>query len=338
MNDLFLRACRREDVERTPVWLMRQAGRYLPEYKEIRKQHDFLTMTRNAEVAAEVTEQPIRRFGMDAAILFADILTPLAGCGIDMEFAPGPVISHPIRKEADLEPILAFEPEKHVPATLETIRLLVERLDVPVIGFGGAPFTLACYLVDGAGTKDFARTRIMLHQEPKLARKLLNAIGDMIADYARAQVEAGAAAVQIFDTWAGLLAPRDFAEMQAPVLRRVFDRIRELGVPSIYYVNGCAALLAEIGNLGADVAGIDWRVPLNVARDALPETMAVQGNLDPLILLGYKDTIRERVREVLRAAGDVPGHIFNLGHGINKGTPPENVQVLVDTVREESHR
>lgn len=338
MNDLFLRACRCEDVEQTPVWLMRQAGRYLPEYKEIRKDHDFLTMTRDAELAAEVTEQPIRRFGMDAAILFADILTPVVGCGIDLEFDPGPVIAHPIRKAEDLEPILAFDAEAHVPETLETIRLLVDRLDVPVIGFGGAPFTLACYLVDGRGTKDFARTRTMFHQEPNLAEKLLNAIGDMIADYATAQVEAGASAVQIFDTWAGLLAPRDFAEMVAPSLRRIFDRIRDLGVPSIYYVNGCAALLSEIGTLGADVAGIDWRVPLDVARAALPETMAVQGNLDPLILLGYKDNIRERVREVLAAAGDQPGHIFNLGHGIHKETPPENVEVLVDTVREESSR
>jgi uroporphyrinogen decarboxylase len=337
VNDLFLRACRGEEVERTPVWLMRQAGRYLPEYQEIREQHEFLTMTRDAELAAEVTEQPIRRFCMDAAILFADILTPVVGCGIELEFKPGPVIARPIRKEQDLEPILAFDPREHVPETLETIRLLVERLDVPVIGFGGAPFTLACYLVDGAGSKEFARTRIMLHQEPAFARKVLDALGDMLMDYAAAQVEAGATAVQIFDTWAGLLAPRDFAEMEAPVLRRVFDHIRDLGVPSIYYVNGCAGLLSEIGTLGADVAGIDWRVPLDVARAALPDGMAVQGNLDPLVLLGYKDTIRERVREVLDA-GAGPGHIFNLGHGIHKETPPENVEVLVDTVREESYR
>ncbi len=338
MDDLFLRDCRREEVERIPLWLMRQAGRYLPEYRELRAQHDFLSMTRNPELAVEVTHQPIRRFGMDAAILFADILTPVVGCGVGVVFNPGPVIDDPIRKEADLEPIRAFDSEKHVPETLEAIRRLTERLDVPLIGFGGAPFTLACYLVDGAGSKDFARTRIMLHQEPELARQVLEAIGDMVAAYARAQVMAGAKAVQIFDTWAGLLSPRDFAEMEAPVLRRIFDSIRELGVPSIYYLNGCAALLGEIGKLGADVAGVDWRVPLDVARAALPDTMAVQGNLDPVILLGDKDTIRERVREVLRAAGDCPGHIFNLGHGIHKETPLENVQVLVDAVREESHR
>ncbi len=338
MDDLFLKACRREPVEHTPVWLMRQAGRYLPEYRELRAQHDFLSMTREPDLAAEVTHQPIRRFGMDAAILFADILTPVAGCGIDVKFNPGPVIDDPIRKEEDLAPIRAFDAAKHVPETLQTIRLLTARLRVPVIGFGGAPFTLACYLVDGAGSKDFARTRIMFHQEPELAKKVLDAIGDMVADYAAAQVAAGASAVQIFDTWAGLLSPRDFAEMEAPVLRRIFDRIRDLGVPSIYYLNGCAALLGEIGKLGADVAGVDWRVPLDVARAALPDTMAVQGNLDPIVLLGSPDTIRERVREVLAAAGDQPGHIFNLGHGIHKDTPPENVQVLVDTVREESHR
>jgi uroporphyrinogen decarboxylase len=334
VNDLFLRACRREPVERTPLWLMRQAGRYLPEYRELRAGYDFLTMTRKPELAVEVTLQPIRRFGMDAAILFADILTPIVGAGIDVEFKPGPVIAKPVRQDSDLDPIRDFVAEDGVSETLEAIRTLVSKLDVPLIGFGGAPFTLACYLVDGAGSKDFARTRTMLHRDPELARAVLDAIGDMIIDYARAQVEAGASAIQIFDTWAGLLSPHDFAEMEAPVLRRIFAKIREFGVPSIYYLNGCAALLGEIGKLGADVAGIDWRVPLDVARAALPETMAVQGNLDPLVLLGSPETIRARVHDVLAGAGERPGHVFNLGHGIHKETPPENVQVLVDAVRE----
>ena len=338
MNDLFLRACRREPVERTPVWLMRQAGRYLPEYRELRKSRSFLEMTGDAEVAAEVTLQPVRRFGMDAAILFADILTPLVGVGYGFDFAPGPILDKPVRTEADLERLATFDAPRSVPSTLEAIRLLVGRLDVPLIGFAGAPFTLACYLVDGKGTKDFAATRSLLFSDPALARKLFDALATMVADYAAAQVAAGAAAIQVFDTWAGLLTPRDFADFLSPALTRIFDRIRELGVPSIYYVNGGAALLPEIGALGADVAGVDWRLPLDRARAALPESTAVQGNLDPLVLLGGRDAIRERAREVLARAGDRPGHVFNLGHGIFKETPPESVAVLVEVVREESTR
>jgi uroporphyrinogen decarboxylase len=338
MDDLYLRACRREPVPRTPLWMMRQAGRYLPEYRALRKQHDFLALTRTPDLAAEVTLQPVRRFGFDAAILFADILTPLVGHGIEVSFAPGPVLARPFREPDDLSRLSGFVAEAAVPETLQTIRILRAELPVPLIGFVGAPFTLACYLVDGRGTKDFPRTRSLLFREPSLAHGLLDALAEMLADYAAAQVGAGASAVQIFDTWAGLLTPEDFRTFEAPVVHRIAERVRELGVPVIYYLNGCAALLAEMGDLAADVVGVDWRVPLDRARAALPREAAVQGNLDPMVLLGPPEKIRERTRDVLRRAGDAPGHVFNLGHGVHKDTPLKSVEVLVTTVREESSR
>ncbi len=339
MNDLFLRACRREPVERTPVWIMRQAGRYLPGYRAAReKAGGFVALTRDPALAAEVTLEPVERFGLDAAILFADILTPVLGAGIEVEFAPGPVVRKPVAGDADLAPLSAFDAARAVPETLDTVRRLVPRLPVPLIGFAGAPFTLACYLVEGHGSKEFERTRALLYRDPAFAGRLLDTLAAMTADYLEAQVRAGAAAVQVFDTWAGLLSPGDFARFLAPGLRRIFQRVRGLGVPSIYYVNGGGALLPEIGTLGADVAGIDWRTPLDRARALLPATMAVQGNLDPMVLLGPADLVRERVREVLRAAGNRPGHVFNLGHGIHHTTDPERVAVLVETVRKESAR
>ncbi|MCU0725898.1 MAG: uroporphyrinogen decarboxylase [Planctomycetes bacterium] len=335
MNDLFLRACRREVVPRTPVWLMRQAGRYLPEYREIRRHHDFLAMTRLPEVAAEVTLQPVRRFGLDAAILFADILTPLAGAGIGIEFTPGPVVARPVRSGRDLEPLRRFDAAAAVPETLQTIRLLRERLEVPLIGFAGAPFTLACYLVDGKGSKDFPLTRTLLYREPELAGALFEALVDLTVKYAVAQVRAGAQAIQLFDTWAGLLAPEDFARYVRPYVARIFAALRPLDVPAIYYLNG-AAPLAEIAGMGASVAAVDHRTSLAGAREALGATMAVQGNLDPMVLLGPPELVRERVAAVLAAWGGGPGHVFNVGHGLNKETPPENVAVLVEAVRKGS--
>lgn len=332
MNDRFLRACRREPVDRTPVWLMRQAGRYLPEYRALRAKHDFLEMTRAPELAAEVTLQPVRRFGMDAAILFADILTPIAGAGYEVAFSPGPVMARPVRSEADLALLLRFDPEEAVPETLETIRLLRRELDVPLIGFAGAPFTLACYLVDGKGTKDFALTRGLLYRDPDFGRRLLDALAASLVAYGLAQVRAGAQALQVFDTWGGLLGEREYEEFNVPVLRRVFAELRPAGVPLIYYMNG-PARLDVAGSLGADVVGIDWRTCMAGARRALEGVAAVQGNLDPLALLAPEEVVRERVRDVLRRAGPGPGHVFNVGHGIHKDTPPESVAVLVEAVR-----
>jgi uroporphyrinogen decarboxylase len=333
VNDLFLRACRREPTERTPIWLMRQAGRYLPEYRALREKHDFLTLTREPELAAEVTLQPIRRFGFDAAILFADIMTPLVGCGVEMEFAPGPVIAKPFRDAEDLAPIAGFEAEAAVAESLATIRILKRELDVPLIGFSGSPWTLACYLVDGRGTKDFAMTRALLHRDPELARRLMETLGDMVADYAVAQVEAGADAIQVFDTWADLLAPPVYADFVMPSVKRVFARLRDTGVPSIYYFPG-----SWLPAVSMDVLGIDWRADLETMMDLAMGEVAIQGNLDPTVLLATPDVVRERARLLLDAAAGRPGHVFNLGHGIHKDTPVENVEVLVETVREEPRR
>jgi uroporphyrinogen decarboxylase len=317
---------------------MRQAGRYLPGYRKIREKVDFVTLSETPDLVVQVTKEPVDRFGMDAAILFADILTPIIGAGVEVEFDPGPVIARPFRSERDLPRLANFVPVDAVPATLESVSLLKASLDVPLIGFAGAPFTLACYLVDGRGTKDFAATRSLMYRNPSFLHSLLGALADVVASYAGAQVRAGAAAIQIFDTWAGLLSAAQFGEFVLPVVRRIVTSVRELSVPVIYYVNGCSHLLGQMGRTGADVAGVDWRIPLDEARAALPTDMAVQGNLDPLVLLGSPREISEHVREVLRRAGDRPGHIFNLGHGIHRTTPPENVEVLVDTIREESAR
>jgi uroporphyrinogen decarboxylase len=323
LNDLFLKACRGEPVVRTPVWLMRQAGRYLPEYRALRERHDFLTLTRKPELAAEVTLQPIRRFGFDAAILFADILTPLVGHGIEVEFAPGPVVAKPFRTREDVERLRGFSAEKAVPETLETIRILKRELDVPLIGFVGAPFTLACYLVDGKGTKTFPETRALLYRDPGLGRELLDALADMAADYALAQVEAGADAIQVFDSW-GDLHPDSHRPLPG-----LFDRIRAAGVPGISYAPG------RPRETGADVASIDWRTPFAAAREL---SMNVQGNLDPMALFAPPELLTERIRAVLAEAGDGPGHVFNLGHGLHKDTPVESVELLVRLVAEETGR
>jgi len=339
VNDRFLKACRREPVDRTPVWLMRQAGRYLPEYRELRADHDFLTLTRTPELAAEVTLQPIRRFGFDAAILFADILTPLVGHGVEVEFAPGPVLAKPIRTGDDVDALRDFDAAAAVPETLETIRILKEKLDVPLIGFVGAPFTLACYLVDGKGTKDFPLTRGLLYREPDLANDLLETVSEMVARYALAQIEAGADAVQVFDTWADLLGPRDGLASTQAHLAGIHRRIREAGVPSIHYSSTFSTHPEFIEALDCDVVGVDWRIDIAEARARADRSgKAVQGNLDPLCLFGSPDVLRDRLRDLLRAAGSEPGHVFNLGHGIHKDTPIESVELLVDFVREETSR
>ncbi len=337
MNDLFLRACRREPTERTPLWLMRQAGRYLPEYRALREKYGFLDLIREPELAAEVTLQPLRRFPLDAAILFADILTPLVGAGIGVRFTPGPVLERPVRRSRDLDPLRSFDPGEAVPETLEAVRLLKRELSVPLLGFVGAPFTLACYLVDGKGTKDFPLTRALLYREPELGREIMEVLGEVVAKYAAAQVAAGADAVQVFDSWAHLLPAALLERSEGPALRRIFSAVRDAGAPSVYYANGVFQLLDLLGDLGCDVVGADWRVPLD-AYDVLRDRMAVQGNLDPAVLFGTEEVIRREVREVLRRAGARPGHVFNLGHGLHRKTPLRSVEALVTAVREESTR
>jgi uroporphyrinogen decarboxylase len=339
VRDLFLRACRREAVERTPVWIMRQAGRYLPEYRELRARHDFLTACRTPELAAEITLQPVRRLDVDAAILFSDILLPLPGMGVGVEFNPGPVIARPVRSRADVDALRVPDAREALPEVLEAVRLLRRELKVPLIGFAGAPFTLAAYLVEGRGSHSWSAWKGMLFAEPATARRLLDTCAETIASLLVAQVEAGAQAAMLFDTWAGILSPEDYAAFALPYARRVMQAVRgaSLSVPRIYYAGAAVGHLEALRDVGVEVIGLDWRVTLSEARRRLGEGMALQGNLDPAVLLGPPSFIEERVARVLDEAPDT-GHVFNLGHGILPETPPEHAERLVETVRSLSVR
>ncbi len=335
MSDLFLRACRREPVERTPVWLMRQAGRALPEYREVRSRVDFLTLCRTPELAAKVTLQPVDRLGVDAAILFSDILIPAEPMGFKVEFNPAPVLDNPVRTAADVERIRTPSPEETVPYVYDTLRILRRELDgrVPVIGFGAAPFTLAVYLVEGQGSKSFGKIKGLLYSDPVTAEKLLDKVATMTAAYLTAQVHSGAQAIQLFDSWAGILGAPEFRRFALAHARRVADQLKPLGVPLIYFALNSGHLFEEIRQCGCDVAGVDWRTPLSVASEILGDRFAVQGNLDPCVLLGTPEVVAERASAILTEGASLPGHVFNLGHGVLPETPVENLQALVDAVR-----
>jgi uroporphyrinogen decarboxylase len=332
----FLAACRREPVAHRPVWIMRQAGRYLPEYRALRAKVDFETLTRTPELAAEVTLQPLRRFPLDAAILFSDIMTPLQGMGVELTFEPAPIVRKPIRSDAQIEALPALVPARDVPFVLETIRLVRAAAPpgVPLIGFAGAPFTLLCYLVCGRPSKEFAAARAFLYAQPLAAERLLARLADAMAAYLAAQAGAGAQALMLFESWAGLLAPREYARFALPALRRTAAALRSLGVPLIYYVNQGATLLAAVAGLDVDVIGVDWRSELSQVRRILGPAKAVQGNLDPAALFAPPEELRRLAAAVIDEAGPAPGHIFNLGHGIWPDTDPEAVARLVDFVHE----
>ena len=334
----FLAACRREPVQHTPVWIMRQAGRYLPEYRKIRAEVDFLTLTKTPDLAAEVTIQPIRRFGMDAAILFSDIMTPVEGMGVPLDFAPGPVVENPIRSLAQVDALRVSDPEESVPFVLETVRILSEELpeSAPLIGFAGAPFTLFCYLVQGQGSKTFAEARGFLFAQPEASQKLLEKLADTMIAYLGAQARAGAKALMLFDSWAGLLGPDAYRTFAFPVVRRVMESLRSLDVPLIYFPNQGATLLETARDCGSDVIGVDWRLPLSKAREIVGPDVTVQGNLDPAALFASRDELGRQIDRVLAEAGPAPGHVFNLGHGIEKTTDPDAVAFLVDRVHQAS--
>ncbi|MBV9726277.1 MAG: uroporphyrinogen decarboxylase [Gammaproteobacteria bacterium] len=332
----FLAACRRERVTHRPIWIMRQAGRYLPEYRALRAKVDFEALTRTPELAAEVTLQPLRRFPLDAAILFSDIMTPLQGMGIGLSFEPAPVVREPIRHMAQVEALPPLTPARDVPFVLESIRLIRAGLPsgVPLIGFAGAPFTLMCYLVSGGPSKEFAAARSFLYAQPGTAERLLAHLADAMAEYLAAQAAAGAQALMLFESWAGLLAPREYARFALPAVRRTMGALRRSGVPLIYYLNQGATLLPAVADLDVDVVGVDWRSPLSQVRRILGPDKAVQGNLDPAALFAPADELRHHVDAVLEEAGSAPGHIFNLGHGIWPDTDPDAVARLVDYVHE----
>ena len=337
MNDRFLRACRGEKLDRPPIWIMRQAGRYLPEYRAIRKEMDFVTLCKTPEKAAEVTIQPIDRLGVDAAILFSDILVPVEPMGFNISFNPGPVLDHAVRTMQDVDNIRITDPEETVPYVYEAIRILRRELEgrVPLIGFAAAPFTLATYMVEGQGSKNFSKVKGLLFSEPATAHALLEKLTVATEKYLLAQIRAGAQAVQLFDSWAGLLSAEDFREFGMPYARRILDTLKDAGVPRIYFALNNAHLLDEIKDCGADVVGMDWRMNLAEANQRLDGRYPLQGNLDPTVLLsGSPETIRERARRVVAAGKELPGHIFNLGHGILPETPVEHAQALVQAVQE----
>ncbi|MBK7585195.1 MAG: uroporphyrinogen decarboxylase [Myxococcales bacterium] len=340
MWDRFLRACRREPVDATPVWFMRQAGRYMAEYRAIREKYTLLEICKQPELACEVTLQPVRAMGVDAAILFADILLPLEPMGAPFEFAAGegPVFSHPIRTAADVEALRMIDPEEGLGYVLEALRLIRKELDgkTPLIGFAGAPFTLASYLIEGGKSSHYAKTKHMMYAEPELWHTLMKKLSEVVRRYLRAQIEAGAQTVQLFDSWIGALSPTDYREFISPHVAHILKDVETTGVPVIHFGTGTASLLELQKEAGGTVIGVDWRTPLGGARKLLGDGVAVQGNLDPLLLSAPREILERRVVEVLQAAGGKPGHIFNLGHGILPETPPDAVRFVADLVHERS--
>jgi uroporphyrinogen decarboxylase len=334
VNDRFLRACRRQPVDRTPLWIMRQAGRYLPEYREMRSRIGFLTLCRTPELAAEVTLQPLRRFPLDAAILFSDIMMPLDAFDIAMTFEPGPKIADPIRSRAQVDRLTARPAAEAVPFVAETVRLVKRELDgrTPLIGFCGAPFTIAAYLVQGEGKEGFSAIKRMMFQQPATLDALLEKLSVAMADYLGLQVDAGVQAVQIFDSWAGILDAADYRRFALPSVRHLVTTVRDLGVPSIYFLNGAPHLFESGVSTKPDVLGVCWRKPLDEVAAIVGDEIALQGNLDPHALFAAPAVIRDRVEGILRRVAGRPGHIMNLGHGILPDTPIASVEALIDAV------
>lgn len=337
---LLIRALRGEEVERTPVWFMRQAGRSLPEYRELRQKGTLLDVCRQPDLAAEITLQPVRRHGVDAAILFSDIVTPLSAIGTGVEIKPGvgPVFDQPIRSTADLERLRPFEPESDMPALAETVRLLVAELgEVPLVGFAGAPFTLASYLVEGGPSRQQSLTKALMMEQPEFFEVLLDRLATITIASLRAQIEAGVAAIQVFDSWVGTLNRAQFEAFAAPTLSRIFEELAEYEVPRIVFGVGTGHLLDLMAQTGADCVGVDWRIDLSQAREIVPSRCSLQGNLDPAALLAGEPALARAVDAVVASAPD-RGHIFNLGHGVLPETDPGVPGLIVEQVRRRTSR
>jgi len=343
MNDTFLKACRGEKVDYTPVWMMRQAGRYLPDYQRVRGKVTFLELCKNPELAAKVTLQPVDILGVDAAILFSDILIPMEAMGAPLEFQAnhGPVFPQPVRSQADVDRLVVPDPEETMGFVLDTIRILRRELEhkVPLIGFSGAPFTLATYLIEGGSSKFFLETKRMMFAAPELYASLLDKITSCTSLYLQAQAQAGAQALQIFDSWAGVLAPPDFEQYALPHVQRIITDLRKTtDVPIIYFANNGATLLELALQSGADVLGLDWRIEIADAVKRVNGAVSLQGNMDPCALFLPQSEMEKRVQRILDGARNARGHIFNLGHGILPPTPPENAQFFVKAVQRLSRK
>jgi uroporphyrinogen decarboxylase len=337
----FLRACRRQKTPYTPIWLMRQAGRYMKEYRALRKKYSFLEMCKNPELAAKVTLLPVERFKLDAAIIFSDILIPLEPMGVAFEFAKGegPVFQHPLRERKDVEKLRVIEPEEEISFLMKAIRIVRRELDgkVPLIGFSGAPFTLVSYIVEGGHSKNYVLTKSLMYRDRPTWNALMEKISEVLTRYLNAQIRSGVQALQIFDSWVGCLSPGDYAEYVLPYSKRVMEGV-EKRVPLIHFATSNSTLLELMKHAGGDVIGVDWRVDIGEAWARLGYDVAIQGNLDPVILFGPVGLIEKEVRRILGRIEDRPGHIFNLGHGILPDTPPDHVTALVDMVHEYSLR
>ena len=333
---LLVRACRREPVERTPVWFMRQAGRSLPEYREIRKRHDLFEVCRRPELCAEVTLQPVRAHGVDAAVMFADIMLPVVGMGVDIELVEnvGPVIDEPIATAADVERLIVPEPEESVPFILEAVRLVREALppEQALIGFAGGPFTVAGYLIEGKPTRDFLKTKACMYGAPDVWHALMEKLAAAFALYLREQVRAGADVIQLFDSWVGALSVDDYREFVAPYSARILSALDD--VPTIHFGTGTTHLLADLADAGGDVIGLDWRIPLERGWSLVGEDRGVQGNLDPALLLGPWERVEAAALRILDGAAGRRGHIFNLGHGVLPATDPADLRRLTGLVHE----
>ena len=339
-NDLFLRACKRQPVERTPVWMMRQAGRYLAEYRAVRAKADFLTMCRTPELASEVTVQPVDLVGVDAAIIFSDILVVPEAMGLPftMVESQGPRFPDPVRTRRQVEELRVTDPDQTLRYVMDALALTKRRLGgrVPLIGFSGSPWTLATYMVEGGGTRDFKHIKKMMLDDPETLSLLLAKLTAMVRNYLEAQLAAGADALQLFDTWAGILDPDHFRMYALDPMAEVVAKLRRDGRPLIVFPRGANHALREIATIGADVISVDWTVDLGEARRVVEDRVALQGNLDPCFLYGSPEAIRGEVKSVLRKFGRGPGHVFNLGHGILPDVPPDNARAMIKAVREES--
>ena len=334
----FLAACRGERTAPTPVWFMRQAGRALPEYRALRATGSILDAVRDPAVVAEITLQPVRRYGVDAAILFSDIMVPVSAIGFGVDIRPGigPVTERPFATAADLERLRPLEPAEDTPWTAEAIRILVKELHIPLIGFAGGPFTLASYLVEGGPSRDHTKTKSLMYGAPDLWDRLVQRLADLSLATLRDQVEAGAQAVQVFDSWAGALSPADYRRFVLPAVRRIFEGLADLGAARIHFGVGTGELLGLMADAGADVIGVDWRVPLAEAARKAPAARALQGNLDPAVCLAPWDVVAGAARRVLAERPADRGHVFNLGHGVLPETDPDTLARLVDLVHEET--
>ena len=335
-SDRFLRACRREPVDCTPVWLMRQAGRYMAAYRKLRERYALIDMFKTPEIAAEVTLQPIKAYELDAAIIFADILLPLEGMGIELEFAEreGPRIHNPVRAAFDVSALRVGDPEDGLGYVLQALRLVRSETDgkVPLIGFAGAPFTLASYVIEGGSSRTFLRTKGMMYENPEVWDQLMEKLVRIVGPFLLAQARAGAQAVQLFDSWVGCLSPADYREYVLPHMTKIFRPLKDAGIPSIHFGTGTADLLPLMRQAGGDVIGVDWRTSLDDAWERIGPGAGIQGNLDPVTLIAPRTVLMERTGEILDRASGRAGHIFNLGHGVLPPTPEDSVKALVDFV------